>query len=180
MTTKERLVYKEMVTYYKENKYLPTMRELQEKLGYKSINSIYKIIVSLEKQGYLTRENKKRKIILTNNYDIYNNDVINVTVLNTNENFIMDLNKNKNYCGFKIKNDYFKDLYIKNGDYLIIENCHKLKNGELGLFNIYDNYRIMKYNYKDGFFILKDNKCEIVYKVKIIGKVIGIYRTSIF
>ena len=113
MTEKENQVYQEIIIYYKENKYLPSIRELQKKLNYKSTNSIYRIINSLEKKGYLNRENKKRKIVLSDYYNLYKENGVNLCVINTKETLILKLDKTKNYLGFKIRNNYFNDIFIK-------------------------------------------------------------------
>ena len=64
-------------------------------------------------------------------------------------------------------------------DYLIIEKTNNLEDNDIGLFVINKKYRIMKYFYKDGFYILKDNEVLTLYKVRIIGKVIGVYRNTL-
>ena len=100
-------------------------------------------------------------------------------VVNTKEKLILKLDIRKKYVGYKIKNDYFNDLYIKKMDYLIIEKTNNLKDNDLGLFVINKKYRIMKYFYKAGFYILKDSEILTLYRVKIIGKVVGVYRKTL-
>ena len=82
------------------------------------------------------------------------------------------LDKNEKYVAFKIHNDYFNNIGIFRNDLLIIKNSKKIKNNDLGLFIVDNKYRIMKYNYKDGFYSLKDKEELLLNKVKIIGKVI--------
>lgn len=179
MTEKEQLVYEKIIEYYKENKYMPSIRELQKELNYKSPNSIYKIMKILENKNYLTRDNKKKKLIIRNNLNLFQNNIVNVSIINTKEVITINLNSNKKYIGYKIKHDYFNYRYIKKNDYLIIEKTNKLTNEDLGLFVINKKYRIMEYKYQDGFYILKDKDTELLYRVKIIGKVICVYRKEI-
>lgn len=179
MTEKEEIVYKKIIKYYKENKCIPTIRELLKELDYKSTNTIYKYIKKLEDKGYLKR-NKNNKLVIKEEIDLYNNEVTSIMVINTKEILTLNLNKNKKYIGYKIKHDYFNKLYIKKNDYLIIEKTNKLNNNDLGLFVINKKYRIMEYEYIDGFYILKDKEREILNKVKILGKVISIYRKDIY
>ena len=86
------------------------------------------------------------------------------------------LDKRKSYVAFKIHNDYFTNIGIMKNDILIIEKNKRIKKNNLGLFIIDKKYRIMKYDYKDGFYILKDNEEILLNRVKIIGKVIMIER----
>lgn len=178
MTEKEELIYQQIINYYKKNKYMPTIRELLKELNYKSTNTIYKYIKQLENKGYLIR-NKNNKLIIKEEIDLSTRELINITIINTKEVLILNLNKNKKYLGYKIKHDYFKHLYIKNQDYLIIERTNKLNNHDLGLFVINKKYRIMEYEYRDGFYLLKDFELITLYRVKIIGKVISVYRGNL-
>ena len=84
------------------------------------------------------------------------------------------LNKNKKYLAYKINNNYFNNIGILKNDILVIEVNKRLKPSDLGLFIIDKKYRIMKYNYKDGFYLLSDNEEILLNKVNIIGKVIMI------
>lgn len=178
MTEKEQIVYQKIIKYYKENKRIPTIRELLKELNYKSTNTIYQYIKKLENKGYLKR-NKNNKLVIKEEIDLSNNEITSITVINTKEILTLSLNKNKKYIGYKIKHDYFNKLYIKKNDYLIIERTNELKDNDLGLFVINKKYRIMEYVYKDGFYILKGRENEILNKVKIIGKVISVYRKDV-
>ena len=178
MTEKEEQIYHQMVIYYQKNKIMPSVRELQNILGYKSPNSIYQIIKQLETKGYLKR-NSHNKIVLVDNPILEPTDFVTMKVVNTKEKLILNLDIRKKYIGYKIKNDYFNDLYIKKMDYLIIEKTNKLEDNDLGLFVINKKYRIMQYFYKDGFYILEDSEILTLYRVKIIGKVIGVYRKTL-
>ena len=165
----------EIQKYYKENNNMPSIRYLAIKLDYKSHNSIYKIMKELENDGYLVHNKDNKKWSLA---DIKNN-YIKVKAIN-DEDYLIFKNNKKNYLVYKIKNNRFIDKNIVCGDYLIVEKTKKLENNTLGLF-LYNNiYHIMNYNYIDGFYILDDgvNK-EYLYKVKIIGKVIGLQRGKV-
>lgn len=178
MTEKEELILKKITSYYQENKIMPSIRELQKIIGYKSPNSIYQIIKQLETKGYLKRNNHN-KIVLVDNPILEPTEFVTLKVVNTKEKLVLNLNIRKKYVGYKIKNDYFNDLYIKKMDYLIIEKTNNLEDDDIGLFVINKKYRIMQYFYKDGFYILKDNEVLTLYKVRIIGKVIGVYRNTL-
>lgn len=175
MNEKEEKILEEIINYYKENKVMPTRRYLQKVFNFKSVNSITKYIKSLEEQNYLIR-NKDNKIIL-NKYTNENTNLKTITIINMNNKHInLILDKNKKYVAYKIHNNYFNNIGILRNDILVIEINKRLKPNDLGLFIIDKEYRIMRYNYKDGFYLLSDKEDILLNKVNIIGKVIMIER----
>ena len=98
-------------------------------------------------------------------------------VINTKK--MIDINIDNNTILYQIKNSFFTEYAINKNDYLIINTNIEIKNNELGLFLINNKYRIMKYTYIDGYYILEDNEREILYEIKIIGKVVGVYRNNL-
>ena len=175
MTEKEEKIFNEIKTYYLTNLLMPSIRTIQKKLDYKSSTSIYEIFNSLEKKGYLKRNNANKLVI--NENILINTNIKKINVINKkNEIIYLLLNKTKNYLAFQIKNNYFENYCIQKDDYLIIEITNNIKNNQLGLFIINDKYRIMKYQNKDNFYLLSDFETIIVYKYKIIGKVIYVHR----
>ncbi len=174
MTEKEKIILKEIIEYYHINKSIPSLRYLKNKLNYKSHNSILQFMKSLEKKNYLIRKNNK--LILNDNYDYFNKGLKIIKVLNYNQEIKIILNPNKNYLAYKIKNNNLRDYNILKNDILIIEKKNKIKNNDIGLFLINNNYEIYHYFYQDGFNILKSNQEIYLNKVTIIGKVIKIER----
>ncbi len=175
MNKKEEKILEEIINYYKENKVMPTRRYLQKVFNFKSVNSITKYIKSLEEQNYLIR-NKDNKIIL-NKYTNENTNLKTINIINMNNKHInLILDKNKKYVAYKIHNNYFNNIGILRNDILVIEINKRLKPNDLGLFIIDKEYRIMRYNYKDGFYLLSDKEDILLNKVNIIGKVIMIER----
>ena len=176
MNQKEEEILKEIVSYYNKNKVMPTFRYLQKRFNFKSVNSITRYIKSLEQQHYLIRNNNNNKVILSE-YSGNNTNLKTINVINMNNKYInIILNKNKKYLAYKINNNYFNNMGILKNDILVIEINKRLKPNDLGLFIIDKKYRIMKYNYKDGFYLLSDKEEILLNKVNIIGKVIMIER----
>ena len=175
MNTKAELILNEIINYVKKYHIMPTRRYLQKKFNYKSVNTITYYIKLLIKENYLMYNNNKKLIL--SNISYQDDNYKRITVINkTNKYLEILLNKRKKYCSFKIKNNYFRNIGIIKNDYLIVELNSKIKPNNLGLFIIDHKYRIMIYNYKDGFFILKDNEEIILSKIKLIGKVIMVER----
>lgn len=176
MNTKEEELLQMIVNYVKDNSYMPTRRYLQKKLKYKSVNSITYYMNRLIKQNYLKRNNEG-KIVLDISAINYQKSLKTIKIINQKDSFIgLFLEKDNKYTAYQIHNNYFNDIGIFRNDILIIKTKVKLRENDLGLFVIDNKYRVMKYNYKDGFYLLTDNDNEILNKVKIIGKVIGIER----
>lgn len=174
MTEKEEIFLKEIIKYYYDNKIMPTYRYLLKKLKYKSLNSIAQYFKVLEKKNYLIR-NSEGKLVLNN---ITNNlNYKRIAIINRKNKYTaLVLNKKKQYLAYQMTNNYFKNMGIIKNDILIIELKNKLKNNDLGLFIIDNKYHIMKYQYKDGFYILKSNEEIILHRINLIGKVIFIER----
>ena len=77
-------------------------------------------------------------------------------------------------------NNNFKEDNILKDDYLIIKKTKNLNNYDLGLFLYNDNYHVMNYIFLDGFYMLSDKKNkEVLNKVQIIGKVVGLQRNKL-
>ena len=153
---------------------MPSLRYLQNLLNYKSHNSILQFIKSLEKKNYLIRKNNK--LILNNNYEYFNTGLKILKIINDRNEIKIILNSKNDYLAFKVKNNKLNKFNILKDDILIIMRKKKIKNKELGLFLINNNYEIYKYVYLDGFHILESDKILYLNKINLIGKVIQIKR----
>ena len=176
MNNKEEEIIKEINDYFIHNKDMPTIRFLQKKLNYRSPNAIYYYFKSLEKKGYLIR-NTNNKLVIDECGLNYQKSIKKINVINRKGLYVnLFLNKNKNYLAYQLNNDYFISDCILRNDILVIQTDKNISNNDLGLFIINGKYKIMKYNYKDGFYILKDKEEIILNRIKLIGKVIFIER----
>ncbi len=176
MNYQEETLLNEIIMYVNKNNIMPTRRYLQNKLHYKSVNSITQYLKSLIKKNYL-KYNDSHKLIL-NDYSMIDTNIKTINILNEKNKYLnIMLNKRKEYYAYKITNNYFQENGIFKNDLLVIEKVKILKSNNIGLFIIDNKYRIMNYNYIDGFYILKDNEEIILNKVNIVGKVIMIIRT---
>ena len=176
MNNKEEEIIKEINDYFIHNKDMPTIRFLQKKLNYRSPNAIYYYFKSLEKKGYLIR-NTNNQLVIDECGLNYQKSIKKINVINRKGLYVnLFLNKNKNYLAYQLNNDYFISDCILRNDILVIQTDKNISNNDLGLFIINGKYKIMKYNYKDGFYILKDKEEIILNRIKLIGKVIFIER----
>lgn len=175
MSEKQKIVLDEIIKYYENNNSMPTIRYLQKELHYKSTKTVYNHLQQLEKKNYLKR-NENNKLVVNNISMKYQDGIKTINILNSTQKISLIIEKNKEYIGFILENNYFIDMHLMKNDILIIEKNKKIKNNQLGLFIIDKKYRIMKYFYQDGFHILKDSEQIILNKIKLIGTVIMVER----
>ena len=154
MTEKDIQVLKEIQKYYHQNKIIPSMRYLQKIFSYKSTNSIFKHINKLKKYGYLVK-NKENRFIITDSLLYYNLNLRRIVIINRKDTYVNIFLKSKvNYIAYQVNNNYLINEGIIKDDILVIQINKELKNNDIGLFIIDNKYRIMKYQYLDGFYKL--------------------------
>ena len=170
MSLQDQNILNEIISYYREKNVMPPIKYLKEIFQYKSRNAIYKHLKKIEQNGYLNKINGK--FMLNENSFLLNNGIKVIKIINSNKTISLYLDKEKEYIGFILKNNFFVKNNLIKRDILIIEKSKKIKDNDLGLFLINDNYRIMNYHYQDGFYVLEDNEQVILNKIKLIGKVV--------
>ena len=175
MSEKAKEILNVIIDYYNNNKTMPSIRYLMNIVNIKSTSTIHYHLNKLEKKGYLKR-NKSNNRILSENYENLKNGLKIIEVINDKDKIKIKIDDNNNYIAFKVKDNILKEVGIIKGDILIIKKTTTLKNNDLGLFMINNKYYVMKYFYKDGFYILESDVKRIYNKIKIIGKVMYLER----
>ena len=87
MNYKEELILKEIIDYNCVNHIMPTRRYLQNKFGYKSVNSITQYIKSLIKQNYLRYDNN-HNIVIDNTLIMQENNFQVISLIHQNVHII--------------------------------------------------------------------------------------------
>ena len=59
LTETQQHIYNFLVSFMRENKYSPTIREIQTHFGYSSSNSVVSQLNKMEKKGYITKSSSK-------------------------------------------------------------------------------------------------------------------------
>ncbi len=188
----------------KENGYPPSVREICAAVGLKSTSSVHSYLNKLAEKGYITKTGLKTRalrVIEEETANIPSNDsnVLSIPLVgnvaagapilaeqNIEEYFSIPssfLSKSaisSNTYMLKVKGESMINVGIYNGDYIIISKQNTATNGEI-VVALIDNEATVKtfYKEKDHIRLQPENDTMdpiIVKDVKILGKVVGLFR----
>ena len=182
--------------YMYNNGYPPSVREIGSAVGLSSSSTVHKYLHQLEQLGKINRySNKPRTIVVRSNMSPVAN--INIPLIGTvtagapilaYENIEEVYSLPQNLVGYTadmfmlhISGDSMINAGIFDGDIVIVKQQNSADNGDIVVALINDEIATVKrLLYINGRIILKpenDNMASIIeYDVKILGKVIGLYR----
>lgn len=194
----------EALTYIKEymvsHGYPPTVRELGKALNVTSPATSYALIMSLEKKGFIKRqENKNRAIelLVENEYLPKNDSVVDVPLLGKitagspieaieqpDEYFSLPsylIPNNKEVFTLLVSGTSMINAGILDGDIVIVERKNTARNGQIVVAMTDENEVTLKTFYKeDGYFRLQPQNDTmdpiILQNVQILGIAVGLYR----
>ena len=188
----------------KENGYPPSVREICAAVGLKSTSSVHSYLNKLAEKGCITKTGLKTRalrVVEEKNPDIPSNDsnVLSIPLVgnvaagapilaeqNIEEYFSIPssfLSKSaisSNTYMLKVKGESMINVGIYNGDYIIISKQNTATNGEI-VVALIDNEATVKTFYKEKDYIRLQPENDtmepiIVKDVKILGKVVGLFR----
>lgn len=182
ISEKQKNFYITINSFIQKNKYFPTIGEIKKICNYKSYNTIYEYLDILTKKNYLIY-NKKTKRISLKNRSYLNNNIITIPYINNNSYINVDIsmiNNKNNYIAYLINNNNLNSFGILYKDTVIINKDLKYLNNKLVLINYNNNYRILKYEKRNGFHHLFNDKENFVLENTndIIGKVDLLIRSN--
>ena len=185
----------------KQKGFPPSVREICEAVGLKSTATIHSRLQKLEKHGKIIRDSSKNRSIKIVGDDIlspvYNDDNhIDVPVygkvtagvpITAVEDILqtfplpMEFAKNKDVFMLKVSGDSMIDAAILDDDYIIVQKQNTANNGDIVVALIDNENATVKTFYKEnGYVRLQPQNDEyepiIVKDVKILGKVVGVFR----
>ncbi|HOV22035.1 MAG TPA: transcriptional repressor LexA [bacterium] len=194
LTGRQKEILKFIKNFTEKNGYPPTIEEIMGKFSFSSPNAVISHLSALEKKGIIERKgNISRGIIIKETDKTYNIPVLgNIPAgipLEEEENIEGYLTISENllsrdeYFALRVKGDSMKDAGIFDGDYVILKKDSEIKNGDIVVAYL-DNQYTVKYFYKKDSSIelrpankfytsIKVNKNQ---KFQIIGKVKGVFR----
>lgn len=185
-------------TYINDNDSAPSVREICTAVNLKSTSTVHSHLNQLETKGYITRNPAKyRSIELVKDINSpTNSDFTLVPIIskvsqnssllssdNISGTFPLPTNIIEDSQHFMIyaKGDSMIDAGICNNDLILVKEQDKAVNGEI-IVALIEEYITIKTYYKEKSFIrlqpANKNSSPIIMKdIKIIGKVVGLYRT---
>lgn len=194
----------EILEYIKEtilNKgYPPAVREICEAVHLKSTSSVHSHLETLEEKGYIRKNPAKPRTIeiIDDCFNLTRREVVNVPLIGTVaagvpllaeeniENYYpipVELLPNAETFMLNVKGNSMINAGIFDGDQLIVERCSTAYDGEIVVALVDDSATVKRFYKEDGYYRLQPENDEmepiIIDHIKIIGKVIGLFRLGI-
>ncbi len=183
----------------KSKGYPPSVREIGEAVGLSSSSTVHGHLNVLEHKGYLRRDPTKPRAIEITDGSFLNNglkEMVNIPIIgkitagqpilaveNIEDNFPAPLDfiqSNNDLFMLNVSGDSMIEAGILNGDFVIVEKVNQARNGDIVAALIDDEATIKRfYKESDCIRLQPENrfmKPIIVSDVKILGKVIGLFR----
>jgi len=193
LTTRQKEVLNLLYGFIDEKGYQPSIREIANELNVKSTNSIWKILLALEKKGYIEKIDKKNRSIKLlvkkkeKGIPIIGKVAAGSPIL-SDENIIGYLNpaaeyKEKDIFALQVQGDSMVEAGILDDDYVIVKKTNKISNKEIGVFYYFGEFTVKKFKKdKNKIILLPENhkyqpiEIENLENFYVVGRVIGIYR----
>lgn len=192
---------KEILEYLKSqiiNKgYPPAVREICEAVKLKSTSSVHSHLETLEKNGYIRRDPSKPRAIeiIDDEFNLTRRELVNVPIVGTItagqpilavENIDSyfpipsEYMPNEDTFMLKVKGESMINAGIFNGDKILVQKQSHAKNGEFVVALIGEEVTVKTFYKENGFYRLQPENDSmepiIVPDLKILGKVIGLFR----
>ncbi len=191
----------EILDYIKEQilerGYPPSVRDICEAVHLKSTSSVHAHLESLEKNGYIRRDPTKPRAIeiLDDNFNFNRREMVNVPVIGrvaagapllaeqNIENYFpipMEYMPNQQTFMLTVKGESMINAGILDGDMVLVEEKNTAENGDIVVALIDDGATVKTFYKEEGYIRLQPENDTmdpiIVTDVKILGKVIGVFR----
>jgi len=198
----EELILEFIDNFIKENGYPPSVREIGSAVGFKSSSTVHLYLKKLEEAGRLSQDSSKTrsiklKTVAEDRNDLSTDHMV-IPVLGrvaagvpiTAEENIMDLyamptcfaGKGEVFM-LKVRGDSMINAGILDGDYVIVSKQSVARNYEI-VVGMIDGEATVKRYFNEGNRIRlqpENDAMEPIYSdsVEIVGKVIGVFRTTV-
>jgi len=169
----------------------PSYREIQERVRLRSIATVYEHVKRLEKLGYVKTENKARSIKVVapvlNKFPLVGavhagDPTVAVEEIIGFLPFPIDPRTHPHAFVLKVKGDSMIEAHIEDGDLVIVDPDSPVNVNDICVAVIGDEATVKRVEKrKDGLYLVPANPkykpIFITRETKIIGKVIGLYRS---
>ncbi len=192
---------KEILEYLKSqiiNKgYPPAVREICEAVKLKSTSSVHSHLETLEKNGYIRRDPSKPRAIeiIDDEFNLTRRELVNVPIIgtitagqpilaveNVDSYFPIpsEYMPNEDTFMLKVKGESMINAGIYNGDNILVQRQSHAKNGDYVVALLDEEVTVKTFYKENGFYRLQPENDTmepiIVSDLKILGKVIGLFR----
>lgn len=169
----------------------PTVREIEEELGYRSPSSAQYVVDQLIELGYIERDPNRKRTLRIKGRDTkaYHVPLVGtvtagkpILAIESIEDYIPVpvKNKGKNMFALSVKGDSMVNAGILSGDIVIVEQTPVANNGEIVVALIEDEATVKRFYKENGHFRLQPENDAyepiITNEVVILGKVVALYR----
>jgi repressor LexA len=177
--------------------YPPAVREICEAVNLKSTSSVHAHLETLEKNGYIRRDPTKPRAIeiCDDNFNMVRTETASLPVVgrvaagmpilaeqNIESYFPVPAEyvpSGESYV-LRVRGDSMIKIGIMDGDYIFVNSCNSVSNGEIVVALIEDSATVKRFYKEDGHIRLQpendDMEPIIVDDCTILGKVFGVYR----
>ena len=199
---KERQVLEFLVQFQNKHSYAPTLREIADATGHKSVSTIHVILRNLVDKGYVQKVDGNARVLKIKDENIISTFMgtspsVELPLMgyiaagkplephiDPNATFQISasmLSGSKTAYVLQVKGESMIEDGIMEGDYVVIEKVNDATNGEIVVALVDDNLATLKRFYKEGGrVVLKPANAtmEPIYPntVKIQGRVVGLVR----
>lgn len=197
LSNKQKEVYEFVKKHTEEKGYPPAVREICDAVGLSSTSTVHGHLKRLEKKGLIKRDPAKPRALEIIELAQRKREMIDIPIIgkvtagapilaveNIEDTFSIPLNYIKNNNDLfilNVKGESMIDAGIFNGDMAIIEKTDSVVNGEIVVALIENEATIKRFfKEKSHIRLQPENKTMepiIVEDCKILGKLVGLYRT---
>lgn len=177
--------------------YPPSVREIGQAVGLSSSSTVHNHLSKLEKKGYIRRDPSKPRAIeiVDENDPLCRKEIINVPVVgrvaagepilaaeNIEDTFPLPLDfiRSDNVFILTVRGDSMIEAGIMDGDYVIVRQQSTARNGDIVVALLGDEATVKTYYRENDHIRLQPENSRlepiITRDVKILGKVIGLFR----
>jgi repressor LexA len=197
LSAKQKEIYEFLKKHTQEKGYPPAVREICEAVGLSSTSTVHGHLKRLEKKGLIKRDATKPRALEICELSNRQKEMIDIPIVgkvtagapilaveNIEDTFTIPLNyiKNRNDLFIlRVKGESMIDAGILDGDLAIIEKTESALNGEIVVALIENSATLKRFfKEKDYIRLQPENKTMspiIVRDCRILGRLVGIYRT---
>jgi len=202
LTSKQREILEYIAQAVREKGYPPAVREICKAVNLKSTSTVYTHLVNLEKKGYIKRDPTKPRAIeilfpeyKVQTFELEEKRIVQLPILgkvaagspilaveNVEEFFPLPLDfvQTQDSYILQIKGDSMIEAGILDGDYIIVCQQNTAKNGDIVVALLEEEVTVKTFYKEKNHIRLQPENSRLepilVQEVKILGKVIGLFR----